>query len=304
MLSDRKQDEQKQGRPRVLKSHQVVGTGYAFPMLEQVAERDLPPSLSAGCEPGTRQTSSVTQSDAERRLAEAREAEERARAVERRAAAFLAEAEETVAARLRETETQMDQMLSRTAAAIDEIEAETREKAYKSGHADGYQVGLDAAQPGAEALMQQARQEANAITAAARTQAEQTRVAAVRDRQELLDCARLEVLDLAFAMARQVLKAEAVLRPEAMLPMLEAALSKLKGEEEPLVRVSPAVLALLDAERGRLLAALPGARRLALEPDPALKPGDFVVQGAQGVVDGRLDSQVKVIAESIRDEER
>ncbi len=309
MLSDRRSDEPKPERPRILKAHQVAVVQFAFPHLEQVANSDLPPSLSAGPDPASipaapPQPQPSRLEEAERKLAEAREAEERARALERRAAAFLTEAEETAHARLTEAQRQIDEMLAKTAAAIDEVEAETKASAYQAGHSEGYIAGIEKAKTQADAVLQQARQESGAITAAARAAAEQILEDARREREAILESAKYEILELTFAMARQVLKAETALRPESVLPMLEAALAKLKGEEEPQVRVSTEVLALLEEQRGRLMAALPGARRLGLEADPSLQPGDFVVQGAQGLIDGRLDSQVRNLEDAIRDEER
>lgn len=304
MSSDRLDPKQNgPARPRVIKAHEVAGLRHSFPALEQVAPGDLPPSLitaPAQIEPAIPPAQAL---EGQRLLEGAREAEARARALERRAVAVLEEAEAAAAARLGEAEAHVAAMLARATEAAELIHATAREEGFSAGQAEGYSQGLEAGQAEADRLLAIARAEAEALVEEARHDAEASQEAALTDRRQWLENTREQVLDLAVAMARQVLKTELALRPEAMLPMLEAALARLKGEVEPEARVSPAVLALLEAERGRLLAAAPGARRLNLEPDPSLAPGDFLLQGSQGFVDGRIDRQVDVLDDKIRDEE-
>lgn len=310
MSSDRSdQKQQRSPHSRVIKSHQVTGTRFAFPTLEQVAPGDLPPSVSTDFQPGvtTKKGPVVPNADLvelERLQSEARDAEARARAMERRAAAVLQEAEEAATARLRTAHDEAHAIIAKAEEAYHAIEEEAHEAGLGSGQAQGYAEGKAQARQEADALRAQAGADADAMRAALQDEIAQTRQQMMAERDQLLDAARAQVLELAFVMARQVLKTELALRPEAMVPMLEAALAKMKGDEEPQLRVSPQVLALIEEQRGRLLAALPGARRLGMEPDGSLEPGDFVVQGTQGFVDGRIDRQVEVLEEETRSEER
>lgn len=299
-MSDRT-DQSATSKPkqRILKSHEVSGSGFAFPALEQIATGDLPPSVSKAL---PAESVPPTSPEVGVHREAAREAEARAHASERRAAALLAEAEQTALDRLGEVEGQIEEMLSRALAAVDQIEADARERGLKLGRDEGIKLGAEAGRREGEDTLRRARAEAESLLKDARRVAETTRADAVRQRAELLDSSRSQVVDLALAIAHQILKAEVALRPDALVPMVEAALTKMKGEEEPLVRVSPAVLAVLEEQRGRLLAALPGARRLTIEADAALREGDFMVQGTQGVVDGRMGEQVKLVDKALREE--
>jgi flagellar biosynthesis/type III secretory pathway protein FliH len=189
-----------------------------------------------------------------------------------------------------------------------------------------------AARTEAESLRNEAQRESDAMLLAARLQADQTRAeaeertadllrVAKQEAEELIERAKEEarvivaeaqalseaqlealpgqVVRLSLAVAAQILRAELAMRSEAALPMVEAALTRLKGELEPRVRVAPDSLALLEAERGRLLAAAPGARQVRLEADPAMAQGDFQVHGALGWVDGRIDRQLSLVQEAI-----
>lgn len=307
MLSDRTGSHQQthRERPRVIKSHQAAGVRVAFPALEQVASSDLPPSLSAAFRsasvpPPQPAPATLLPEEAERLIREAREAESRARALERRAEAILAEAEETAGARLAETEQRVQRVLTEVESAAEAVKAEAREQGWTAGHNEGYAAG----RAEAEELITRAHSQVDAILAEARREAEGVRDEALEQRALLLDASREQLLDLAFVMARHVLKTELALHPEAMLPMLEAALAKMKGEEEPQIRVSKAVASLLEEQRGRLLAALPGARGVRIESDASMEPGDFVAQGGQGVLDGRLERQMALLEEQVRQEEK
>lgn len=285
-----------------------MGARFAFPALEQVTDRDLPPSLSAPVAPEEvwvleREVPRPAPAAAGHSEAAA-EAEAQARAMERRAAHVLAEAEEAAARRVADAEAYTNALLAEAEAGVEQLRETARQAGYEEGRSAGHAAGLEVGQAEAEQLLAGARQETELLIAEAQAAAVSIREGALAERERLLDASQEQILDLAFAVARQVLRAELVLNPMAVLPMLEAALAKFKGEEEPQVRVSPEVHALLEEQRGRLVAAIPGARRVAVEADPALETGDFMVQGAQGFIDGRLDQQVAVVESEVREEER
>lgn len=283
-------------KARILKSHQVAGFEVSTNALEQVALGDLPPSRIE------EDRMVAKEAAVERSRKAALDTEARALAMERRAAALLKEAQETALDRLVQMEEQVDEALIRAVQSAQTMEIEGRNRGLEVGREEGLLHGREAGLLEGEALVRQARSEAESLTAEALASAEAVKLQAIRERSELLDASKAQVLDLAFAMARQILRAETTLRPVSMLPMLEAALAKLKGDLDVNIRVSTQVLGTLEEHRGRLLAAAPGTRHLALEGDQSMLAGDFVVQGSQGVVDGRIDEQVHVLDEAVRKE--
>jgi flagellar assembly protein FliH len=305
-LSSERSPGNRAPRARVIKSAHVSQAPFTFPPLEQAAFGDLRPGASpddAHDREGLQRTLEETR-EALQLLEQARAVEARARAMERRAMAVLEEAEETGGTRLTEAEAQALDLITRAGEGAEAIQAEAQASGFALGQAEGYEAGLAGGRAEAEALLAEARAEVALIIAAAQHSAETVRQEALEQRSLLLDASSEQLHDLAMAMARQVLKAELTIRPEAFVPMLEAALAKLKGEEEPQIRVSVEALAVLEEHRGRLLAAVPGTRKLDVDGDPALGPGDFVVQGSQGFVNGRLESQLDVLATKIRTEEQ
>lgn len=267
-------------RPRVIKSGQVAGAHFHFPALELApplqdgpCDQDRPPEWDGAVAAGV----------------------DAAEAVFRRASALLEEAELTAASRLQEAEAAAGELLAKANVAADALQAEARQCGHAEGRSQGYEAGLLVGQAAAAALLDEAKAQAASLLGEAQQMKEEAQV----ERARRLEATEQQMLDLAFLMARQVLRTELALRPEAVLPMVEAALAKLKGEEEPQVRVGPETCLLLEQHRGRLLAAIPGARRLLVEADPAMAEGDFALQGAQGFVDGRIDRQVERLAEQV-----
>lgn len=315
MLSDRSQSQAPKGRlSRVIKSHEIESLRFAFPVVDtetfvpagadEAWQPDPVPAPAPAAAPKSAPAHQAPVQEAAPVRAANAQAEAHIQAMERRAALLLAEAEEIAHDRVARAEAEVAAMLSAAEADAAKIRTAAQQAGFEAGYADGHREGLARAEADATARLAQAQAAAETELAEARTMAESMHQAAVQERADLLDTTWNQVLDLAFAMARQILKAEVALRPEAMLPMLGVALSRLKGEEEPQVRVSPEVVALLDEHRGRLLAAVPGARRLSIEADHSLAPGDFVVQGSQGFIDGRLEQQVHTIESELKAGER
>lgn len=306
MLSNRPVERERGTRSsRVIKSEQGAAMGFAFPDLDVPVLEDLAPAPGSALLPADGGASEQYRSEVSLiTRAPQPDGEARARALERRAAHVLDEAVESAARRIQEAEEQAQVMLASAGEVAERARVEAEAAGHAAGYEAGYAEGLQAGNAAAESLLGEARAEADAMLTQAAMEAEAVRAEAAATREAWLTTTREQMLDLAFAMARQVLKAELALRPEAALPMLEAALAKLRGEEEPQLRVSPDLLPLLEANRGRLLAAVPGARRIGLEADPGLGTGDFALQGAQGYVDGRLDRQMESLEAAVREEER
>lgn len=216
-------------------------------------------------------------SDQER---QAKEALARAQALEARAAQVLTDSEEIAAAKLASAVEQVEAILSQAAEGAVAIGQQAQEEGAREGWEVGYQEGLTAARAEAEAI----------------------RAEAIARRDALLEKSQQEVLDLALVIAKQVVRAELTLLPEAILPMVEGALARMKGDENPTVRVGPLALVAVQEAYGRLLQALPGARAIELVADASLQEGDFLVQGDIGMVDGRVESQVASVETALREE--
>jgi flagellar assembly protein FliH len=234
------------------------------------------------------------------------EALQRADALERRAAALLAEAEEVAAAKLAEAAQQVEAIVAEATAEAERLFAQAREaglaEGRQQGYEAGYQEGMRQAQEDGALVIEQAWADADAITNEARAMAEETARRAESERSALLAQSERQILELALGVARLILRREVQTDPQAIVPAVRAALQKLKGETEPKLRVAPEWVPFLTAHLPSITSGLPGAPALKVEGDPGLAPGDWTVTGRGGWVDGRLEAQVRQVEERLRRE--
>jgi type III secretion protein L len=104
--------------------------------------------------------------------------------------------------------------------------------------------------------------------------------------------AEVEALDLAVEMARRIVGRELHGDPAALSEGAAAALRAAGRRRALRVRLHPDVLATLREHSASLAEATAGAA-LELVSDPALAPGDVVVETEAGRVDGRIDSRLE-----------
>jgi flagellar assembly protein FliH len=104
--------------------------------------------------------------------------------------------------------------------------------------------------------------------------------------------AEREVVDLAFAVARRILRREASLDPRMTLAMVRACLDELNGVEITKISVSPE-----DAEMVR--EGLGG--RFEVVADSSIQRGGAVLATSQGDLDARIDSQLEELERGLAD---
>lgn len=125
-----------------------------------------------------------------------------------------------------------------------------------------------------------------------------TLAGAARARDALLAGAAREVAGIAVEVARRILRQELALAPEAIAAIAARALAEARTRRQVTLRVAPADLPHVALEEGRLAASL--ARGvLTLRGDPALAPGDVVVETEAGRVDARVEAQLAAFAHAL-----
>lgn len=123
------------------------------------------------------------------------------------------------------------------------------------------------------------------LRAAARTLAR-----ARRERAAILAALDREVADLAMTVARQVIGRELDLAPEHVVELARRLLRRTEGPA--LLRVHPADLPLLEAER------LPGVQ---LKADPSVGPGGLRLEAEDGMLDATVDGMLGRMADALAD---
>lgn len=106
-----------------------------------------------------------------------------------------------------------------------------------------------------------------------------------------------DVVQLALAVARRVLRRELTVDPGAILGLVKAAMEKLDARDLRRIRAHPETAALL----GKYLqdAGLP--ERVEIVPDGALEKGAAILETARGSLDASVDTQVAEIERGFTD---
>lgn len=155
-------------------------------------------------------------------------------------------------------------------------------EAHRRGFAEGEAQGRQAA----------AAQFQAAIEGLARSAVE---IAALRPR--IHREAEADLVRLAVAVARRVLRRELTVDPEALLGLVKAALDKLDLRELNRIRVHPGAASPL--ERALRDAALPA--RIEVLADASLEPGAAIFETGRGTLDSSVETQLVEIERGLTD---
>jgi flagellar assembly protein FliH len=116
-------------------------------------------------------------------------------------------------------------------------------------------------------------------------------------RSRLRHDAEADLVTLALAVARRVLRRELSVDPEAIRGVVLAALEKLDGQEISRVRVHPAHAAEVSACLRRAVSG----RAIEVVPDPAREPGFVIFETERGSLDASVDTQLEEIERGLAD---
>lgn len=120
-------------------------------------------------------------------------------------------------------------------------------------------------------------------------------------RARLLTGLEGEVAALALEVAGRLVGRALALEPGLVVELAAAALAEARERREVALRVSPADAPAVRAAEGRLAALLARAPGLAVREDPALGPGQVVVETEAGTLDARVEAQLAELARAIED---
>ncbi|MGC8761750.1 MAG: FliH/SctL family protein [Bryobacteraceae bacterium] len=109
--------------------------------------------------------------------------------------------------------------------------------------------------------------------------------------------AEREVVELAVAVARRVLRRELHVDPEALLGLVKAAMEKASQREITEVRVHPSHAAMVRA----CLARIGAPEAIEVHADASLEPGAVMMETSRGTIDASLETQLEEINRGLTD---
>lgn len=156
--------------------------------------------------------------------------------------------------------------------------ARLKQKAEDEGFREGCQGGLNAGQEKARQMIEEAQM---------------LLVRAQEEKERLLGEVEPQALQLAFAVARHILRREVVGSPEAVAELLKAAAKKIPDGEAVLIEVAPGE-APVWTKAGTLLQEAMDDRQFQIAESAKVPPGEFMLSSEVGTVDARLEPQLEV----------
>lgn len=109
--------------------------------------------------------------------------------------------------------------------------------------------------------------------------------------------AEQDLIRLALAIARRILRREMAIDPDALRGLVRAALEKLEAQEISRARAHPAQAGLVRA----CLEQLGSAREIEVVSDPSCEPGTVRLETPRGCLDASVESQLQEIERGLAD---
>lgn len=193
-------------------------------------------------------------------------------------------------AQLRETIATLEARLQAAARAADEREARALEAGRKDGYTTGHRDGAASAQTEANRTIATLQAEAGERAATAATQAADMRR---RLRQQM----EADLVRLAVAVARRIIRRELSVDPDALLGIVKAAVERIAARELLAIRVSSADAARMESR----LSGLNLPERVQLIADNTLAWGSIVFDTTRGQHDASVETQIEEIDRGLAD---
>ncbi len=209
---------------------------------------------------------------------------ERDHDTEQRAAALLADAEQTRERACREAAEALEDA---------RIQADAmREAAWQEGFHDGQ----DAGQTAAALELQRAQAD---LLATGRAQIQILTDAIGAARQELWNAQEGEMVALVLTIARQVIKTEVAQNPEVIAHILQNALRRVTDKDHVRIRVSLADAAHVRGMREDLVNLMDGVKNLEIVDDRRIGQGGCVVETNAGTIDAKIETQLDEVERAL-----
>lgn len=113
-----------------------------------------------------------------------------------------------------------------------------------------------------------------------------------RFRQELLEKAEGQILDLAFSMTEKILHQEVTTNRTVIQGVLREAIKNILDRDGIKVRLNPQDLQFMMETKHDFLESLDGVKNMVFEEDPSVKRGGALLETSFGEVDARINQQL------------
>lgn len=196
-----------------------------------------------------------------------------------------------------EAKTIIDSAQMQAAACIteaNELATTLQQQAQQSGYDEGYQRGSTDGEQAALAQMKQHIEDAVVTAQRILSTAEQ-------QAQAIVIGAEREIVEIALAIARTILVREVSENPMTVLPIVRAALDKIRDQDQINIRVHPEDYELVLQARRDLQMIVGKEQAIRITADQTVSAGGCVIDTAYGSVDAQIDTQLEVVRKALEE---
>jgi type III secretion protein L len=182
----------------------------------------------------------------------------------------------------------------------------TIKKDVYDAHLQAHQM-VDDAQLEAQQLVREAQQQSSAITEAARQQGyeagltewNEILIRARRAYDDVVSQNESQLVRLAVKIAEKVIGEELRTDPDTIVKIVREALKSARRDRSVLVEVNPEHESVLRSRTESLRSSLGSDQEIRIIPNPAVPPGGCVVQSEIGIIDAKLETQLKCMERAL-----
>ena len=171
--------------------------------------------------------------------------------------------------------------------------AELHQHAYQKGFADGKQQGtIDGEKKGFELGTQKMEPILNALQEALQQTSDLQEVTSERLERE--------IVELALAIAKQVICREITLDSEIVVCVAREALSKIDDPGKVKIKLNTSDLEFIKEAKYQLAERLAHIDHVSLEAEESIQSGGCIIETDSGEIDARIEKQLQAVEESFR----
>lgn len=165
---------------------------------------------------------------------------------------------------------------------VDSIIQEVRTKAFNEGREDGYKTGEEEV----KRLIDRLHVIINS---------------AIDKKKRIIENTEEQLIDLILLISRKVIKVISETEKNVVVENVKEALKKLSKETEITIRVNTKDLDLTTKKKREFISLVEALEHVKVEEDDRIAPGGCIIETAFGDVDARIQTQLQVVEEKIRE---
>ncbi|MDU2066196.1 MAG: FliH/SctL family protein, partial [Sporomusaceae bacterium] len=185
---------------------------------------------------------------------------------------------------------QADEIVANALSEGEKIKEEARALGHNEGKETGYQAGYELGyNEGIKVAETKIREELQAEISQSALKASDVLAMAQQDAKKMILEAEGDILQLVLAITQKILARETEENPVMVLPIVRAALEKVRDQQEVIVRVNSYDFELVMQARHDLQTMVGREQPILVQSDDSVSVGNCLIDTTSGTVDARID---------------